>query len=81
MRRKINLGPTEVTICIRTLRKSCEHFCFLGATVDAVFALVHVKLFMISIIGKLAFAVGAFGVYMLHTEEHLEREVQPQSTS
>lgn len=75
MRRRIQFMSLDFTVCVRTLRKPCEHFCFLGATVDAVFALVHVEFFLVAIIGKLAFAVGAFGVYMLHTEEHLEHSV------
>lgn len=58
-------------VCFRTLRKSCEHFCFLGAFVDFGGALVHFEAAIVILAGKAAFVTGALGVYLLHAEETL----------
>jgi hypothetical protein len=69
-------GLAPFTLYVREARKSCEHFCFIGATVDAVCYLVHYEAFIAVAIGKLAFAAGAIGVYLLHAEERYEHSAK-----
>lgn len=57
---------------VKTLRRSCEHFCFLGATVDVFAAAIHFEVFAVILIGKAAFAIGAVGVYLMHYEEAIK---------
>lgn len=54
---------------VRLARKGCEHFCFLGALADFGGSLLHIEWAVFLIAGKLAFVVGALGVYLLHIEE------------
>lgn len=67
-------GLPPFKVYLRPARKGCEHFCFVGAAIDAGCALFHVELFAVVLIGKLAFAVGALGVYLLHAEERVYHE-------
>jgi hypothetical protein len=59
-------------VCIKTLRKSCEHSCFCGALIDFLGYLAHTEMVYIVLAGKLAFVLGALGVYLIHSEETLQ---------
>lgn len=66
-------GLPPFVIYIREARKGCEHFCFIGASIDLLCYVVHYEAFIAVAVGKAAFAIGALGVYLLHAEEARER--------
>jgi hypothetical protein len=61
----------RVKICIRTLRRSCEHCCFCGAFLDILTSIAHTEIPYIALIAKFGFLCGALSVYLIHFEEHL----------
>ena len=63
-------------LCVRRMRKACEHLCFSGAAVDLIFFTFGFHVFWVDWLGKFAFAAGALGVYLLHAEEARHRREQ-----
>lgn len=61
----------EYHLCVTTLRKSCEHTVLSGAVCDFITFSGHYEIHYLEIFGKLAFVVGAVGIYLLHYEEAL----------
>lgn len=60
-----------VRVCVTTARKSCEHFMTIGAGADLFDYVLHIEWWSLILAGKLAFVVGAIGVYLMHYEEVL----------
>ena len=59
---------------VTTLRRSFEHFAFIGLTSDFLAFMVGNHSWMILAFGKAAGAVGVLGAYMVHMEEEIKRE-------
>jgi hypothetical protein len=68
-------GLPPFKLYLRPARQGAEHLCFIGACVDAAGFLIHSEAFVIVLAGKLAFCVGALGVYLLHAEERVFHEI------
>lgn len=56
---------------IRNVRRICEHFTFLGASLDTYGYVTHHETFLFVAAGKIAFTVGAVAVYLFHVEERM----------
>lgn len=69
-------GFPPFKVYLRPARKGCEHFCFIGAAADAFCYLIHYEAFGVVLLGKLAFAIGALGVYLIHAEERVYHELR-----
>lgn len=61
--------PVSLMTVVR-FRKVCEQACFWGASFDLFGYLIHWEAMVVVLSGKVAFAVGAYGVFMLHSEEN-----------
>lgn len=65
----VHLLGKEYRLCVTTLRKSCEHTVLGGAISDFATYTFHLEVHTLEVFGKLAFVVGALGIYLLHYEE------------